>query len=131
MFLDEVKIEVAAGKGGDGVVHFRREKYVPRGGPDGGSGGRGGHGVLRVRPTMNGLSWYRDKQRFKAVPGRNGASSNKTGRGGKDLVLPVPPGTVVRSAQGEGLADLTEEGEELVVARGGGGGSGKRRLVPH
>jgi len=129
MFLDEVKIEVAAGKGGDGVVHFRREKYVPRGGPDGGSGGRGGHIVLQVRPTMNGLSWYRDKQRFKAVPGRNGASSNKTGRGGKDLVLPVPPGTVVRSDQGEVLADLTQEGDELVVARGGRGGRGNARFA--
>src|SRR3970040_2108771 len=129
MFLDEVRIEVVAGKGGDGVVHFRREKYVPRGGPDGGSGGRGGHVALRVRPTMNGLSWYRDKQRFKAVPGRNGASSNKTGRGGKDLVLPVPPGTVVRSDQGEVLADLTEEGDELVVARGGRGGRGNARCA--
>lgn len=129
MFLDEVKIEVAAGKGGDGVVHFRREKYVPRGGPDGGDGGRGGHVVLRVRATMNGLSWYRDKQRFKAEPGRNGASSNKSGRGGKDLVLAVPPGTVIRTDQGEVLADLTQEGDELLVARGGRGGRGNARFA--
>jgi GTP-binding protein len=130
MFQDEVKIEVAAGKGGDGVVHFRREKYVPRGGPDGGDGGRGGHVVLRVRPTMNGLSWYRQKQRFRAEPGRNGASSNKSGRGGKDLFLPVPPGTIVRSdPDGEVLADLTEEGDELRVARGGRGGRGNSHFA--
>ena len=129
MFLDEVKIEVSAGKGGDGVVHFRREKYVPRGGPDGGDGGRGGHVVLRVRPTMNGLSWYRDRQRFQAEPGRNGASSNKSGRRGKDLVLSVPPGTVVRSDQGDVLADLTQDGDELLVAHGGRGGRGNARFA--
>jgi GTP-binding protein len=130
MFLDEVKIEVAAGKGGDGVVHFRREKYVPRGGPDGGDGGRGGHVVLRVRPTMHGLNWYREKQRFKAQPGRNGGSSNRSGRRGEDLVLPVPPGTIVRSdPAGEILADLTQEGDELLVARGGRGGRGNARFA--
>jgi GTP-binding protein len=129
MFLDEVKIEVSAGKGGDGVVHFRREKYVPRGGPDGGDGGRGGHVVLRVRPTMNGLSWYRDKQRFRADAGRNGASSNKSGRRGKDLMLPVPPGTVVRGDDGDVLADLTRDGDELLVAHGGRGGRGNARFA--
>jgi GTP-binding protein len=130
MFQDEVKIEVAAGKGGDGVVHFRREKYVPRGGPDGGDGGRGGHVVLRVRPTMHGLSWFREKQNFKAEAGRNGASAKKTGRRGRDLVLPVPPGTIVRGEpDGEVLADLTEAGDELVVARGGRGGRGNARFA--
>jgi GTP-binding protein len=130
MFLDEVAIEVAAGKGGDGVVHFRREKYVPRGGPDGGDGGRGGHVVLRVRPAMHGLSWYREKHRFKANSGRNGGSSNKSGRHGQDLILPVPAGTLVRSDPGgEILADLTAEGDELLVARGGRGGRGNARFA--
>jgi GTP-binding protein len=130
MFLDEVKIDVAAGKGGDGSVHFRREKYVPRGGPDGGDGGRGGHVILRVRSTMHGMSWYREKHRFRADAGRNGGSSNKSGRQGKDLVLPVPPGTVVRSDPGgEVLADLLEPGDELVAARGGRGGRGNARFA--
>jgi GTP-binding protein len=130
MFLDEVAIDVAAGKGGDGVVHFRREKYVPRGGPDGGDGGRGGHVVLRVRSTMHGLDWFREKQQFKAEGGRNGGSSNKSGRQGKDLILPVPPGTIVRLLpQGEVLADLTAEGDELLVARGGRGGRGNARFA--
>src|SRR3990172_1468547 len=130
MFLDEVKIEVVAGKGGDGIVHFRREKYVPRGGPDGGDGGRGGHVVLRVRPTMHALSWYRGKSRLRAEGGRNGGSSNKTGRQGKDLVLPVPPGTLVRTdGEGEVLADLTQAGDEVLVARGGRGGRGNARFA--
>src|SRR3989304_4200743 len=111
MFLDEVRIRVTAGKGGDGIVHFRREKYVPRGGPDGGDGGRGGHVVLRVRPTMHALSWYRGKSRFRAEGGRNGGSSNKTGRQGKDLGLPVPPGPLVRAGGGGGgLAGLPHGG---------------------
>jgi GTP-binding protein len=130
MFLDEVRIRVVAGKGGDGVVHFRREKYVPRGGPDGGDGGRGGHVVLRVRPTMHALTWYRGKSRFSAEAGRNGGSSNKSGRQGKDLVLPVPPGTLVRTdGDGEVLADLTEDGDEVLVARGGRGGRGNARFA--
>ena len=130
MFLDEAAIEVIAGKGGDGIVHFRREKYVPRGGPDGGDGGRGGHIVLRVKPTMHGLSWYREKHRFAAAAGRNGGSSNKTGRNGEDRVLPVPPGTIVRSdPDGEVLADLTATGDELLVARGGRGGRGNARFA--
>jgi len=130
MFLDEVSIDVAAGKGGDGVVHFRREKYVPRGGPDGGDGGRGGHVVLRLRPTMHGLSWYREKHRFRAEAGRGGGSSNKTGRHGRDLILPVPPGTIVRrETDGEILADLTEPDDELVAARGGRGGRGNARFA--
>ena len=130
MFLDEARIRVTAGKGGDGVVHFRREKYVPRGGPDGGDGGRGGHVVLRVRPTMHALTWYRGKSRFDAEAGRNGASSNKSGRQGKDLVLPVPPGTLVRTdGDGEVLADLTEDGDEVLVARGGRGGRGNARFA--
>ena len=130
MFLDEVRIEVVAGKGGDGVVHFRREKYVPRGGPDGGDGGRGGHVVLRVRRTMHALSWFRQKRSFLAEAGRNGGSSNKAGRQGKDLVLPVPPGTLVRTERdGEVLADLTEDGDEVLVARGGRGGRGNARFA--
>jgi GTP-binding protein len=130
MFMDEAEIEVAAGKGGDGVVHFRREKYVPRGGPDGGDGGRGGHVVLRVRATLHGLNWYREKHRFTAEAGRNGGSSNKSGRHGRDLILPVPPGTLVRLLpEGDVLADLTEPRSELLVARGGRGGRGNARFA--
>jgi GTP-binding protein len=130
MFLDEVHITVRAGKGGDGVVHFRREKYVPRGGPDGGDGGRGGHVILRVRPSMHGLTWFREKKRFAAKAGGKGGASNRTGRQGADLVLPVPPGTLVREeADGALLADLTEPGDEILIARGGRGGKGNARFA--
>ncbi|HSR49103.1 MAG TPA: GTPase ObgE [Anaerolineales bacterium] len=130
MFLDEAHIHVTAGKGGDGIVHFRREKYVPRGGPDGGDGGRGGHVVLRVRPTMHGLTSFREKQRFRAKPGGKGGPSKRSGRQGEDLVLAVPPGTLVRSEpDGELLADLVEPGDEVLVARGGRGGRGNSRFA--
>lgn len=130
MFLDEVVIKVAAGKGGDGMVHFRREKYVPRGGPDGGDGGRGGHVVLRVKRSLHGLDAYRQKKRFQAEPGRNGGAAKRSGRAGHDLILPVPPGTLVRDeASGEVLADLTGDGDEVLVARGGRGGRGNARFA--
>jgi len=125
MFLDEAKIEVASGQGGDGIVHFRREKYVPRGGPDGGSGGRGGDVVLEVVPTLNTLWAFRSKPRFHAQPGERGGPSNKTGKSASDLIIPVPPGTIVREAStGLLIGDLTEAGQRLVVCRGGRGGRG-------
>jgi GTP-binding protein len=120
MFLDEVRIEVSSGRGGNGAVHFRREKYVPRGGPDGGDGGRGGDVILFVDKRRNTLSNFRRSRRFKAEDGRAGSGSNKTGRSGKDVLVPVPPGTVVRD-EGTGLllGDLVEPDQRLVVLKGG------------
>ncbi|NLZ44656.1 MAG: GTPase ObgE, partial [Clostridia bacterium] len=127
MFIDEVRIRVAAGKGGDGVVSFRREKYIPRGGPDGGNGGRGGHVYLRVDPGLSTLYDLRYKKRFKAEAGGNGGRNNRTGKSGRDLVIRVPPGTMVfldEPGNERLLCDLTGEIEEFLVARGGRGGRG-------
>jgi len=130
MFIDEVEIHVRAGKGGNGVIHFRREKYVPRGGPDGGDGGKGGDILLEVVPTLNTLLAFQHKTSFYAQDGTNGAKSNMTGRSGEDLVIPVPPGTVVYNAErGEILGDLVSPGQKLVVARGGRGGRGNARFA--
>lgn len=130
MFIDEAKIYVRSGKGGDGVVHFRREKYVPRGGPDGGDGGRGGNVILEVALTLNTLIAFRHTTRFLAQPGANGAKQNMTGRSAEDLIVPVPPGTIVYDeATGEMLGDLVEAGQRLVVALGGRGGRGNTHFA--
>ncbi len=114
MFIDQVEIHVKSGKGGDGMVHFRREKFVPQGGPDGGDGGKGGDVVFEVRPTLNTLSSFHQNQKFKADPGVNGGPSQMTGRNGKDLIIYVPPGTVLFDAEtGELIGDLTEPGQKL------------------
>ncbi|MGO8687116.1 MAG: GTPase ObgE [Candidatus Dormibacteria bacterium] len=125
MFLDEVTLEVVAGAGGRGAVSFRREKYVPRGGPDGGDGGRGGSVVLTVEPSESSLGRYRERRRFRAPDGRPGGGTQRSGADGADLVLPVPAGTVVTDAEdGEVIGDLARPGERLVVAAGGRGGRG-------
>ena len=130
MFLDEAEIFVRSGKGGDGVVHFRREKYVPFGGPDGGDGGKGGDVYLEVKPTLNTLSAFRHQTRFQAEDGAKGAKQNMTGRSGEDLVIFVPPGTVLYDATtGETLGDLTEAGQRLMVAGGGRAGRGNTRFA--
>jgi GTP-binding protein len=130
MFIDIAKIHVRSGKGGDGVVHFRREKYVPFGGPDGGDGGRGGDVILRVNPTLNTLSNFRHKQKFVAQDGRRGGGNNQTGRSGEDLVIPVPPGTVVYDdVSGEIIEDLTEPGQSVKICLGGRGGRGNARFA--
>lgn len=130
MFIDQAEIQIRSGKGGDGVVHFRREKYVPRGGPDGGDGGRGGDVILEVKPTLNTLSTFRHQARYHAQDGSNGAKQNMTGRSGEDLVIFVPPGTIVYHAtNGEVLGDLVENGQRLVVAKGGRGGRGNSRYA--
>lgn len=130
MFLDEVRIFVASGRGGAGAVHFRREKYVPRGGPDGGDGGKGGDVVLIVEPKLNTLSSFRRKRRFKAEDGRPGGGSNKTGRNGHDVLVSVPPGTIVYDdGTGQVVGDLVEPGQRLVVCRGGRGGRGNARFA--
>ncbi len=134
MFIDQIEIFVRSGKGGDGMVHFRREKFVPRGGPDGGDGGKGGDVVFEVKPTLNTLSTFRPKQKFKAEDGVGGGSSQLTGRGGKDLVIHVPPGTVLFELPADGgapilLGDLTQPGERLIVCKGGRGGRGNQHFA--
>lgn len=125
MFLDEVEIYVRGGKGGNGCISFRRERGVPRGGPDGGDGGEGGSVILKVNPHLSTLSFFYYEKTFVASSGKHGRGKNQKGSKGKDLILFVPPGTVVYdSLTGEILADLKEEGEEVVVARGGKGGRG-------
>ena len=125
MFLDEVTITVRAGDGGDGAATFRREAHVPRGGPDGGDGGRGGSVYLRVDPGETMLRDYRFKHHFKAESGGRGTGAKRHGKAGKDLYLSVPPGTVVRDAgTGELIADLVTRDQELMVGRGGRGGLG-------
>ena len=124
-FIDEAKIEIHAGKGGDGVAHFRREKYVPRGGPDGGDGGRGGSIWARADHNINTLVEYRFARIHRAKDGTRGAGSNCTGAAGPDVELPVPVGTVIRDEEtGDLVADLTKDGERALLARGGQGGLG-------
>jgi len=130
MFIDEAKIFVRSGKGGDGMVHFRREKYVPRGGPDGGDGGRGGDVILKVLPTLNTLVAFRHTSRFLAQNGGNGAKQNMTGRSAEDMVIYVPPGTIVYDDKsGEVLGDLVEPGQQFVAAVGGRGGRGNTHFA--
>jgi GTP-binding protein len=130
MFFDEAKIDVKAGDGGAGMSHFRREKYVPRGGPDGGDGGKGGDVILVARPSINTLVAFSRKRHFVAGNGERGGSSNKTGASAPDLRIEVPCGTVVRDAETHGiLADLTQPGQEVIVARGGRGGRGNAQFA--
>jgi len=130
MFIDEAKITVLSGKGGDGIIHFRREKYVPRGGPDGGDGGKGGDVVLLVSPHLNTLYKFQHKRQFRAPNGDKGGGNNKTGRSGQDLEVQVPPGTVVYDDDsGEVIGDLLEDGQQLVVCQGGRGGRGNARFA--
>jgi GTPase len=128
-FVDEARIKVQAGHGGRGSTSFRREKFVPLGGPDGGDGGEGGSVYLRAAPGINTLVDYRIERTFKAQSGEPGGSRDCTGRSGEDLYIPVPVGTTIRDADtGEELGDLTREGDALMVARGGKGGWGNQRF---
>ncbi len=130
MFIDDVQIQVSSGKGGDGVVHFRREKFVPFGGPDGGDGGKGGDVILEVLATLNTLSSFHHNERFHAQDGLKGGSNNKTGRSGKDLTVFVPPGTVVYDGEdAKVIGDLLEPGQRLVVCKGGRAGRGNSRFA--
>ncbi|MDH7487814.1 MAG: GTPase ObgE [Anaerolineae bacterium] len=125
MFFDEARIHVQAGDGGNGVVAFRREKYVPLGGPSGGNGGKGGDVILVVSPHLNTLINFKKQSHFKAGRGEHGRGKNQQGRQGQDCLIAVPPGTVVYDAEsGELLADLTQPDQQAVVARGGRGGRG-------
>lgn len=125
LFIDRVTIEVRSGRGGDGCVSFRREKHVPRGGPDGGNGGDGGDVILAVDGDMRTLVDLRYRRAYRAGNGKAGSGARKTGRSGEDVVIPVPPGTTVEDAEtGELLADLTDENDRRVILEGGKGGKG-------
>lgn len=130
-FIDEATIEVAGGRGGDGVVAWRREKYVPKGGPAGGDGGRGGDVVLEATPELSTLIEFRFKKSFAAEDGKPGSTSNKSGRSADDLVVGVPTGTLLYRVQETErlLADLSEPGERIVVAKGGRGGLGNQHFA--
>lgn len=132
MFIDQAKITVTAGKGGDGMVAFRREKYVPDGGPAGGDGGQGGSVIFKVDEGLRTLLDFRYNRHFKGKNGENGMSKSMFGRGAKDTVVMVPPGTIVRHAHtGELIADMTDTDQEVVVAKGGRGGRGNKRFATH
>ncbi len=130
MFLDEADISVHAGRGGNGVVHFHREKYVTHGGPDGGDGGRGGSIYLQVDRKLNTLYRFRNVRKFAAKDGANGDTNNMTGRSAEDTVVSVPPGTIVRELpDGKLLGDLTEDGQRMLLVRGGRGGRGNQHFA--
>ena len=129
MFVDEAKILVKAGDGGNGCVAFRREKFVPRGGPSGGDGGNGGSIFVEANPNDNTLLRYRYNREFKAERGRHGEGSNCTGHSGADMILQVPIGTLVLDEQGKTLADLAGAGQRVLVAHGGRGGRGNQNFA--
>lgn len=129
MFVDEVRVYLKAGSGGHGALSFRREKYVPRGGPDGGDGGRGGDVICAADPGETTLARFRGTRRYSAENGGNGSGANRHGADGEDVVLEVPPGTVIRREDGSVLRDLQRPGERMLVARGGRGGRGNARFA--
>jgi len=130
MFVDEVTISVFAGKGGNGCVHFRKEKYIPKGGPDGGDGGQGGNIILESHHDLHTLSDYRHQKVFRAQNGRPGDKKNMTGANGSNLILKVPVGTIVQDKEtGEILADLKYDNQRITVAYGGRGGKGNAGFV--
>jgi GTPase len=129
MFVDEAEIRVAAGKGGDGCVSFRREKYIPRGGPDGGDGGDGGSVILVAEEGVNSLGHLTHRSQWAATSGQPGSGANCHGRSAEDLTIPVPPGTTVVDAEyGHILKDLAAAGDRVVAAQGGRGGKGNVRF---
>lgn len=130
MFVDYARIRVIAGNGGNGCISFRREKYVPKGGPDGGDGGRGGNIIFRVDPQLHTLQDVKYRKTYRAGNGQDGSGGHKTGKNGNDVVIPVPPGTVLRrEGEKKGVADLTRAGQTFVAARGGRGGRGNARFA--
>lgn len=130
MFLDTAKISVKAGRGGDGMVAFRREKYVPNGGPWGGDGGHGGHVTFKVDEGLRTLMDFRYNRQFKAKPGEKGMTKGMHGRGAEDLIVKIPPGTTIKDAEtGKVITDLVENGQEFIIAKGGRGGRGNIRFA--
>ena len=129
MFIDRVTVEIEAGRGGDGCLSFRREKYVPRGGPDGGDGGDGGSIIVVAQPGVDSLAELTHRKHWRAERGEHGMGSNRHGRSAQDMTIHVPPGTLLIDAAGEFvLKDLSESGAQVVAARGGSGGKGNVRF---
>ncbi len=130
MFIDQATITVKAGKGGNGVVSFRREKFIPKGGPDGGNGGRGGSIIFRADRQLTTLMDFRYKRAYKAEEGENGMGSNKTGKSADDVVIRVPAGTLIKDAESDDVCvDLVDDGQEIVIAKGGRGGRGNAEFA--
>ncbi len=130
MFVDQARVYVKGGDGGNGIVAFRREKYVPMGGPAGGDGGRGGNVVFKADEGLRTLMDFKYKRHFKAIRGAHGKGKNMHGASGEDMVVKVPPGTIIRDDDtGELIADMIEVGQEVVVAKGGRGGRGNSRFA--
>lgn len=130
MFIDQATITVKAGKGGNGVISFRREKFIPKGGPDGGNGGRGGSVILRADRQLTTLMDFRYKRSYIAEEGQKGMSSNKTGKSADDVIVRVPAGTLIKDAgTDETYVDLVHDGEEIVIAKGGKGGRGNAEFA--
>ena len=130
MFIDRVVVKVKAGDGGSGLASFRREKFVPLGGPDGGDGGRGGHVIVRGDDNLATLLDYTYRDSWKAENGDHGSGSNRSGKSGSDIVMPVPPGTIIRDLDtGELLGEIIEHGQEIRVAKGGRGGKGNSHFA--
>jgi GTP-binding protein len=130
MFVDRVEIEVQAGRGGDGCVCFRREKYIPRGGPNGGDGGDGGSIILRAEQHVDSLAYVGHKHQWRAANGENGRGADCHGRSAQDTIIPLPPGTLIIDTRGGGfvLKDLVNVGDEIIAAQGGHGGKGNTRF---
>jgi len=124
MFTDRVKIELRAGKGGNGIVAWRREKFIPKGGPSGGNGGKGGSIILEADDQVYSLEWFRNRRILKAENGADGSAKNCQGRGGSDTILKVPCGTLVKDPNGEILFDFTENKQRWIACKGGRGGRG-------
>ena len=130
MFLDKVRIECKAGNGGNGVIAFRREKYVPNGGPNGGDGGKGGDIIFKVSKNIDNLADFRYKKKFKAEDGTSGSGNNKFGKDGSNLIILVPKGTVIKNAiNGKVLADMVEVDQEVTILKGGQGGRGNSHFA--
>src|SRR5438876_9200383 len=130
MFVDRVTIYVKGGDGGRGMVGFHREKYAPLGGPDGGDGGDGGDVIVRAVAGTDSLAGVTHRKHWRAVRGGNGGGNNRAGRDGNDIVIAVPPGTIIRDRdRGNVVRDLTEAGHEVIVAKGGRGGRGNRHFA--
>jgi len=129
-FIDEVRISVKAGNGGNGCISFRREKFIPKGGPDGGNGGRGGTVLIRADHHLNTLLDFKYKRHYKASRGEHGRGRNQEGKSGKDELMRVPCGTLIKDfGTGDLLADLTRSGDEFIVAKGGKGGKGNAEFA--
>lgn len=130
MFVDRVEISVKAGNGGHGSMSFRREKYIPNGGPNGGDGGKGGNIIFRVDSSLRTLIDFRYKRKHEAENGSNGEGNNKSGKAGNDLIIRIPPGTILKDKNNENIiGDMTTNGEELIIAQGGKGGRGNQHFA--